>query len=123
MDAEKSGYYRAELALKKLAYDIKKYIGAYAAVLNGVDMIVFTGGIGENSDRVRELICTGLDYLGVSFDFKKNAGTRGVDVVLSKRNSKVKVMAVTTNEELVIATDTMDIVNELREKAAIEENN
>ena len=123
VDAEKSGYYRAELALKKLAYDIKKYIGAYAAVLNGVDMIVFTGGIGENSDRVRELVCTGLDYLGVDFDFEKNNGTRGVDVVLSKRRSKVKVMAVTTNEELVIATDTMDIVNELREKAAIEENN
>ena len=122
VDAEKSGYNRAKLALAKLAYDIKKYIGAYAAVLNGVDMIVFTGGIGENSDRVRELVCTGLDYLGVDFDFEKNAGTRGVDVVLSKPSSKVKVMAVTTNEELVIATDTMNIVNALKEKAAQNEN-
>ena len=123
VDAEKSGYKRAELALKKLAYDIKKYIGAYAAVLNGVDMIVFTGGIGENSERVRELVCTGLDYLGVDFDFEKNEAVRGEDAVLTKRRSKVKVMAVTTNEELVIATDTMEIVEELREKEAHEENN
>lgn len=123
VDAEKQGYHRAELALKKLAYDIKKYIGAYAAVLNGVDMIIFTGGIGENSDRVRELVCTGLEYLGVDFDFEKNEGTRGVDVELSKPSSKVKVMAVTTNEELVIATDTMNIVNALREKVIKEENN
>ena len=123
VDAEKSGYKRAELALKKLAYDIKKYIGAYAAVLNGVDMIVFTGGIGENSQRVRELVCTGLDYLGVDFDFEKNEAVRGEDAVLTKRRSKVKVMAVTTNEELVIATDTMEIVEELREKEAHEENN
>ena len=123
VDAEKSGYKRAELALAKLAYDIKKYIGAYAAVLNGVDMIVFTGGIGENSDRVRELVCTGLEYLGVDFDFAKNNGTRGVDVELSKPKSKVKVWAVTTNEELVIATDTMNIVTEMQERAAQSENN
>ena len=117
VDAEKSGYYRAGLALKKLAYDIKKYIGAYAAVLNGVDVIVFTGGIGENSDRVRELVCTGLDYLGVDFDFEKNKGLRGEDAVLSKPSSKVTVMAVTTNEELVIATDTMHIVKDMKAKA------
>ena len=123
VDAEKSGYARAKLALAKLAYDIKKYIGAYAAVLNGVDMIVFTGGIGENSQRVRELVCTGLDYLGVDFDFEKNNAVRGEDAVLTKRRSKVKVMAVTTNEELVIATDTMEIVKELQEKAKEEENN
>ena len=121
VDAEKSGYKRAELALRKLAYDIKKYIGAYAAVLNGVDMIIFTGGIGENSDRVRELVCTGLEYLGVEFDFEKNKGARGEDVVLSKRRSKVKVMAVTTNEELVIATDTMEIVKEQQRKQAVRE--
>ena len=86
-------------------------------------MIIFTGGIGENSDRVRELVCTGLEYLGVDFDFDKNKGTRGVDVVLSKPSSKVKVMAVTTNEELVIATDTMNIVKDLQERAAQQENN
>lgn len=122
VDAESTGYKRAGLALRKLAYDIKKYIGAYMAVLNGVDMIVFAGGIGENSDRVRELVCTGLENLGIKFDFEKNKGTRGVDVVLSTPDSKVKVMAVTTNEELVIATDTMNIVTEMKKKAAQSES-
>ena len=108
--AAKSGNERAELARQMLAYSIKKYVGAYAAVLGGVDLIVFTGGIGENAWPVREQVCSGLEYLGVDFDTKANE-VRGKDVVLSRPGSKVTVVAVTTNEELVIATDTMNIVN------------
>ena len=108
--AAKTGNERAALARKMLAYSIKKYVGAYAAVLGGVDLIVFTGGIGENAWPVREQVCSGLEYLGVDFDAKANE-VRGKDVVLSRPGSKVTVVAVTTNEELVIATDTMNIVN------------
>ena len=108
--AARSGNERAELARKMLAYSIKKYVGSYAAVLGGVDLIVFTGGIGENAWPVREQVCSGLEFLGVEFDAKANE-VRGRDVVISRPESKVKVVAVTTNEELVIATDTMNIVN------------
>ncbi len=107
--AAATGNERAELARKMLAYSIKKYVGAYAAVLGGVDLIVFTGGIGENAWPVREQVCEGLGFLGVEFDSQANA-VRGKDVVISRPGSKVKVVAVTTNEELVIATDTMNIV-------------
>ncbi|NLD21226.1 MAG: acetate kinase [Bacteroidales bacterium] len=110
VESMEQGNNRAALAIKKLAYDVKKYIGAYAAVMNGVDLIILTGGIGENSTPVRELICSGLDYLGVDFDFDKNTQSRGIDTLICKDGSKVKVMAVTTDEELVIATDTMNIV-------------
>ena len=110
--AAATGNKRAELARQMLAYSIKKYVGAYAAVLGGVDLIVFTGGIGENAWPVREQVCQGLEYLGVDFDAQANA-VRGKDVVISRPGSRVKVVAVTTNEELVIATDTMDIVNNL----------
>ena len=109
-DAAASGNERALLAKKMLSYSIKKYVGAYAAVLGGVDMIVFTGGIGENAWPVREEVCSGLEYLGVDFNIEANK-VRGKDVMLSRPGSRVKVVAVTTNEELVIATDTMNIVN------------
>ena len=108
--AAATGNERAILARKMLAYSIKKYVGAYAAVLGGVDLIVFTGGIGENAWPVREQVCEGLEYLGVDFDAQANA-VRGKDVVITRPGSRVKVVAVTTNEELVIATDTMNIVN------------
>ena len=108
--AAKTGNERAILARKMLAYSIKKYVGAYAAVLGGVDLIVFTGGIGENAWPVREQVCEGLEFLGVDFDAQANA-VRGKDVLISRPGSRVKVVAVTTNEELVIATDTMNIVN------------
>jgi acetate kinase len=108
--AAKTGNQRAILAKQMLSYSIKKYVGAYAAVLGGVDLIVFTGGIGENAWPVREEVCSGLEFLGVSFDAEANA-VRGKDVVISRPDSRVKVVAVTTNEELVIATDTMNIVN------------
>ncbi|MBR0224197.1 MAG: acetate kinase [Bacteroidales bacterium] len=108
--AAATGNERAQLAKKMLSYSIKKYVGAYAAALGGVDLIVFTGGIGENAWPVREEVCTGLEFLGVDFDAEANK-VRGKDVLLTRPGSKVKVVAVTTNEELVIATDTMNIVN------------
>ena len=108
-DAANEGNAGAKLTLKKLTYDITKYIGAYAAVMNGVDLIVFTGGIGENNSRLRRRICENLTYLGVKFDYDANV-VRGEDTIISLPDSKVKVALITTNEELMIARDTMEIV-------------
>ena len=108
--AASAGDDRALLAQHVLAYGIKKYIGAYAAALNGVDMIVFTGGIGENSSSTRANVCRGLEYLGVEFDEAVNEEIHGKDAYISKPSSKVKVVVTTTDEELVIAQDTMAIV-------------
>ena len=105
-----SGNERAVVALEMYAYRVKKYIGAYAAAMGGVDLIIFTGGIGENDHVVRKKSCQGLEFLGVDFDVDVNDVTRSKDKVLTKKSSKVTVMTVTTNEELVIATDTMNIV-------------
>lgn len=110
-NAKAKGDERATVALDMYNYKVKKYIGAYAAAMNGVDIIVLTGGIGENADTTREGVCSGLEYLGVQFDPGKNKGVREKDILISKENSKVKVMAVTTNEELVIARDTKAIVS------------
>ncbi|MCX7862261.1 MAG: acetate kinase [Bacteroidales bacterium] len=109
-NAMKEGNKRAELALKMYAYRVKKYIGAYAAALGGVDLIIFTGGIGENDFDIRQWSCEGLEYMGVKFDYNKNYGVKGKDAIISADDSKVTVMAVTTNEELVIANDTVSIV-------------
>jgi len=108
--AAEGGNERAQLALDMYDYRVKKYIGAYAAALGGVDLIIFTGGIGENADITRYGICKDMEYMGVEFDVEKNKGLRGTDAIISKDNSKTKVMVVTTNEELVIATDTYNIV-------------
>ncbi|WP_298613074.1 acetate/propionate family kinase [uncultured Odoribacter sp.] len=108
--AADAGNNRAELALDVFSYNVKKYIGAYAAVLNGVDLIIFTGGIGENDERVRHSVCTGLEYLGVEFDESVNQDARGVDRIISAASSRTLVMTVTTDEELVIATDTLNLV-------------
>lgn len=108
-DAANAGDPKAKLTLKKLVYDVTKYIGAYAAVMNGVDLIVFTGGIGENNSRLRRRVCENLTYLGVKFDYEANVPT-GKDVIITLPDSKVKVAVITTNEELVIARDTMHIV-------------
>ena len=108
--AAESGNDKARLALDILAYDVKKYVGSYAAALNGADLIVFTGGIGENDSEVREQVCTNMEYMGVHFDVAANKGVRGQDKVLSTADSKVIVMSITTDEELVIATDTMNLV-------------
>ncbi len=108
--AAESGNDKARLALDILAYDVKKYVGSYAAALNGADLIVFTGGIGENDSEVREQVCTNMEYMGIHFDVAANKGVRGQDKVLSTTDSKVIVMSITTDEELVIATDTMNLV-------------
>ena len=105
------GNERAKLAIKMLDYQIIKLIGSYAAAMNGVDAIVFTGGIGENVDVHRAAVCKGLTYLGVDFDFEKNAGLRGKVAELSKPGSKVKVYVIPTNEELSIARDTYALVS------------
>ena len=105
--AAAEGNERAELALRTFAYKVKKYIGAYAAALNGVDAIVFTAGVGENDKGMRERILNGLDYLGVEVDFELNRNCpRGENVEISKPGSKVKVFVIPTDEELMIAKDT-----------------
>ena len=107
--AANDGNALAKLTLKKLTYDITKFIGAYAAAMNGVDLFVFTGGIGENNSRLRRRVCENLTYLGVKFDYDANT-VRGEDAILTLPDSKVKVALITTNEELMIARDTMEIV-------------
>ncbi len=108
--AYNEGNPRAILARDMYYNRIKKFIGQYAAEMGGVDLIVFTGGVGENSCEMREAVCSGLEFMGVHFDKSANAGTRGVDKILSAPDSKVKVAVVPTNEELVIATDTYNLV-------------
>lgn len=108
--AASQGDKRAILTLNLLYYRVLKYIGAYTAAMNGCDLIVFTGGIGENDPHIREMVGTHLGYLGVDFDQNANKGVRGKDVILTKQGSRVKMATVTTNEELVIAQDTMKLV-------------
>ncbi len=109
-DAISKGNERAKLALEMFEYRLLKYIGAYTAALNGVDVIVFTGGIGENQTITREYICEGLNYLGVKYDKELNAKTRGEEIEISTPDSKVRVLVIPTDEELTIATDTMNLV-------------
>ncbi len=105
-----AGNERAKLALDMFEYRLLKYIGAYTAALNGVDVLVFTGGIGENQKQTREYICRGLEYLGVKFDAELNASSRGEEVELSTPDSKVRVVVIPTDEELTIASDTMNLI-------------
>jgi acetate kinase len=102
---------RAQLALDMYDYRVKKYIGAYAAAMGGVDLIIFTGGIGENAGSTREGIIKGLEFLGIDFNYELNCCVRGKDVVLTNEGSKVKVMVITTNEELVIAQEAMKTIS------------
>lgn len=106
---------RCKLAADVQAYQVKKYIGAYAAAMNGLDAIVFTAGMGENCPELRERVCTGMEYYGIEIDLELNKKTwRQPNIVeLSTKNSKVKVFVIPTNEELVIASDTEAIVNGL----------
>jgi len=113
--ASDDGNNRARLALEMYDYRITKYIGSYAAAMNGVDMIIFAGGIGENADRVREAICKNFGYLGLEFDSEKNKGLRSKEAVISKPDSKVKVLVVPTNEELVIAEETVKVINSIKD--------
>ncbi len=107
--AEREGNERAVLAMKMYNYRIKKYIGSYAAAMNGVDVIVFTAGVGENQIGMRWETCSGLDYLGVKMDKERN-NCRGKEQILSADDSKVKVVLIPTDEEIVIARDTRDLV-------------
>jgi acetate kinase len=110
--AAQEGNERAKLVVPMMAHRVKKYIGAYAAIMNGVDAIVFTGGIGENQEDLREQSMKGMDYLGIDFDFEKNLKLpRGTIEELTKPNSKVKVFRIPTNEELVIARDTINLIS------------
>lgn len=108
-NADNEGNERAHLALQMYNYRIKKYIGAYAAAMNGVDIIVWTAGVGENQEGVRWDACSGLEYLGVKMDKERNH-VRSKEQILSADDSKVKVVMIPTDEEIVIARDTRDLV-------------
>lgn len=108
--AAEEGDERAILALKMYDYRVKKYIGAYAAAMGGVDLLIFTGGIGENGSDARENICKDLEFMGLVFDRQINNGVRSKELVISKKESRVTVMIVPTNEEFVIASETREIV-------------
>ncbi len=108
-EAEK-GNADCQLALDKFAYEVRKYIGSYAAALGGLDCLVFTAGVGENSASMRARICSGLEFLGVKLDPEKN-NTRGKEAIISADDSKVTVWVIPTNEELMIAQDTAELVN------------
>ena len=109
-DAMNNGDKKAKIAMDVFSYRVAKYIGSYAAAMNGVDDIVFTAGIGENDDYVREQVCSYLDYLGVDFDKEVNDGLRGELKELTKPGSKVRVFVIPTNEELAIARETLALV-------------
>jgi acetate kinase len=110
MAGKREGKERETYAFDMFAYRVKKYIGAYAAAMGGVDAILFTGGIGENAWWQRQEICRGLEFLGAEIDEKQNEAMAGQDGIISKENSRVKILSVTTDEELVIAQDTYSIV-------------
>ena len=108
--AANEGNERAVLALKMYAYRVKKYIGSYAAAMGGVDAVVFTAGVGENQTGLRADICRGLEFLGIEIDEAVNATARGCEAVISSPSSRVKVVVVPTDEEIVIARDTQALV-------------
>ena len=110
MNAAEEKNERAELAVNVYAYRIKKYIGSYIAALGGLDVLVFTGGIGENSAKIRSVACNNLLYLGIELDEDKNTTVKGTEELISSKNSNVKVVVIPTNEELVIAHDTKKLI-------------
>ena len=112
-NADNEGNKLAHLALQMYAYRIKKYIGAYAAAMNGVDIIVWTAGVGENQTGLRWDVCQDMEYLGIKLDKKRNE-VRGEEQILSTDDSKVKVVLVPTDEEIVIARDTQELVKDLK---------
>lgn len=112
--AVNAGDSRAKLALDMYELRILKYVGAYAAEMGGLDVIVFTGGVGENQTGVRENVCEPLKFMGVEIDKELNAVTRGTETIISTPSSRVKVLIVPTDEELTIARDTQDIVSKLK---------
>jgi len=106
-----AGHPRAKLAIDMYNYRIKKFVGSYAAALGGLDILVFTGGVGENQWATRAAVCKEMEFMGIKFDFEKNKGLRGKEVVLSTPDSKVVVIVVPTDEEMMIAIDTEIILS------------
>ncbi len=103
--AAAKGDSKADLAQKKFAYEVRKYVGSYAAAMGGVDAVIFTAGVGENDKAIRSMVCAGLDFMGLKLDDNAN-DVRGKEAVISAADSKVKVLLIPTNEELMIAIDT-----------------
>jgi acetate kinase len=110
VEAVEAGDKNATLAFEMYAYRVRKYIGAYAAAMNGVDAIVFTAGVGENSAQLRQAVCEELSFLGVDFDGEANTQGRGIEKRITKPGSRVEVLVIPTNEEWVIAQDTFSLV-------------
>ena len=112
-NAVNNGDERAKLALNMYNYRIKKYIGSYASVLGGLDILVFTGGVGENMSLTRKAVCENMEYMGIELDDELNESTRSKEAVISKPTSKVKVVVIPTDEELTIAQDANIILEQL----------
>ena len=110
VEAAQSGHSRAQLALDMYCYRLKRYIGAYAAILGGVDYIIFTAGVGENQPPVRKGCLEGLEFMGVQLDIETNEKVYGQETVISSPDSKVTVAVIPTDEELMMAQDTMQVV-------------
>jgi acetate kinase len=102
---------RAVLALNMYNYRIKKYVGAYAAALGGFNILVFTGGVGENQWPTREAVCENMEFMGIHLDKEKNQNVRGIEAVITTDDSPVKVVVIPTDEELMIAQDTLNLLN------------
>jgi acetate kinase len=111
IEAMRDGHTNAELAFDIYCYRLKKYIGAYAAAMGGLDRLVFTAGVGENSPEVRQKTCEGLEFIGLMLDREKNSEAVGKEMIISTDDSPAKIIVVPTNEELVIARDTMKLIN------------
>jgi len=110
LEASENGDERSKLALTIFGYRVRKYIGAYAAAMGGLDAVIFTAGIGENAVQIREEICTDLEFMGIEFDSDKNRSEE-TEKFINTENSKVKILVIPTNEELLIARDTLEIVS------------
>lgn len=110
--AIKEGNKRAILAMEAYNYRIKKYVGSYAAILGGIDVLVFTGGVGENQAGTRRDVCRDMEFMGIELDEELNASVRAKEIVISKPTSKVKVLIIPTDEELSIANDTIQILQQ-----------
>jgi acetate kinase len=109
--AIKAGDERAALAMEMYNYRIKKYVGSYAAAMGGIDILVFTGGVGENQWATRSAVCSDMQFMGIKMDESKNIGMRGKEMIISSPDSRVTVLVVPTDEELMIAKDTMEILS------------
>jgi acetate kinase len=115
-EAAAKGHHRAALALDVFIYEIKKYIGAYAAAMGGLEAVAFAGGIGENSQRVRAGVCQDMEFLGLRLDPEKNQAAGAADRVISRADSPVAILVIYTNEELMVAQETVRVLAETRGK-------